>query len=86
MRDSLAARRWQYLIDEIAATPNIDVRTVTQIAAAEGTGKLETLTLVDTKTGSTLTIPAGALVILIGAVPHTGWLPPKSAETSTGSS
>ena len=42
MRDSLAARMSQYLIDEIAATPNIDVRTATQIAAAEGTGKLET--------------------------------------------
>ena len=39
--DSLAARMSQYLIDEISATPNIDVRTNTQIAAAEGAGKLE---------------------------------------------
>jgi len=74
----------QYLIDEIAATPNIDVRTTTQIAAAEGTGKLETVTLVDTKTGSTQTIPAGALVILIGAVPHTGWLPPQISRDEHG--
>ena len=82
--DSLAARMSQYLIDEIAATPNIDVRTTTQIAAAEGTGKLETLTLVDTKTGRTQTIPAGALVILIGAVPHTGWLPPQISRDEHG--
>jgi hypothetical protein len=74
----------QYLIDEIAATPNIDVRTTTQIAAAEGTGKLETLTLVDTKTGSTQTIPAGALVILIGAVPHTDWPPPQISRDEHG--
>ena len=51
--DSLAARMSQYLIDEISATPNIDVRTSTQIAAAEGTGQLEALTLTDTRTGST---------------------------------
>ena len=39
--DSPAARMSQYLIDEISATPNIDVRTRTRIAAAEGTGELE---------------------------------------------
>src|SRR5215831_3713623 len=73
--DSLAARMSQYLIDEISATPNIDVRTSTQIAAAEGTGKLEALTVTDNNTGSTETVPAAALVVLIGAVPYTGWLP-----------
>src|SRR5260221_13804860 len=73
--DSLAARMSQYLIDEITATANIDVRTSTQIAAAEGTGKLDALTLTDTKTGSTQTVPASALVVLIGTVPHTAWLP-----------
>jgi thioredoxin reductase (NADPH) len=54
---SLAARMSQYLIGEITATPNIDVRTTTQIAAAEGAGKLETLTLADTKTGSPRPFP-----------------------------
>jgi thioredoxin reductase (NADPH) len=82
--DSLAARMSQYLIDEIAATANIDVRTSTQIAAAEGTGKLEALTLTDTRTGSTQTVPASALVILIGAVPHTDWLPPHIGRDEHG--
>ena len=68
--DSLAARMSHYLIDEITATPNIDVRTTTQIAAGAGAGKLETLILTDTTTGSTQTVPGSALVILIGAVPH----------------
>jgi len=74
----------QYLIDEITATINIDVRTSTQIAAAEGTGKLEALTLTDTRTDSTQTVPASALVILIGAVPHTDWLPPHIGRDEHG--
>jgi len=82
--ESLAARMSQYLIDEITATANIKVRTSTQIAAAEGAGKLEALTLTDTRTGSTQTVPAAALVILIGAVPHTDWLPPAIARDEHG--
>ena len=82
--DSLAARMSQYLIDEISATPNIDVRTTTHIAAADGAGKLETLTLKDTRTGSTQTIPAAAVVVLIGAVPHTDWLPPEISRDGYG--
>jgi thioredoxin reductase len=82
--DSLAARMSQYLIDQITAMPNIDVRTSTQIAAAAGTGKLETLTLTDTKTGTTQTVPASALVVLIGAVPHTGWLPAQIRRDEHG--
>jgi thioredoxin reductase (NADPH) len=74
----------QYLIDEISAAPNIDVRTTTQIAAAEGTGKLEALTLTNTKTGSAGTVPASALVVLIGAVPHTDWLPPQIGRDEHG--
>ena len=53
-------------------------------AGAEGTGKLEALTLTDTRTGSTGTVPASALVILIGAVPHTDWLPPHIGRDEHG--
>ncbi|HEY2552186.1 MAG TPA: FAD-dependent oxidoreductase [Streptosporangiaceae bacterium] len=82
--DSLAARMSQYLIDEISATANIDVRARTRIAAADGTGKLETLTLTNTGTGRTQTVPASALVVLIGAVPHTEWLPPQIGRDEHG--
>ena len=82
--DSLAARMSQYLIDEISATYNIDVRTSTQIVAAEGVGHLEALTLTDTKTSSTTTVPAAALVVLIGAAPHTDWLPPSIQRDEHG--
>ena len=81
---SLAARMSQYLIDEIGATANIDVRTSTQVAAAEGAGKLEALTLKNTMTGRAETVPAAALVVLIGAVPHTDWLPPRIGRDEHG--
>jgi thioredoxin reductase (NADPH) len=82
--DSLAARMSQYLIDEINATANIDVRTSTEIAAAEGAGRLEALTLANTKTGITETVSAAALVVLIGAVPHTDWLPSQISRDEHG--
>jgi thioredoxin reductase (NADPH) len=81
---SLAARMSQYLIDEISATANIDVRASTQIAAAQGSGRLEALTLKDTKTGTAETVPASALVVLIGAAPHTDWLPPGIGRDEHG--
>ena len=81
---SLAARMSQYLIDAITATPNIDVRAGTRIAAAAGTGQLETLTLADASTGATQTVPASALVVLIGAVPHTDWLPSQILRDEHG--
>jgi thioredoxin reductase (NADPH) len=82
--DSLAARMSQYIIDEIAATANIDVLTSTQVAAAAGNGVLQTLTLTNTKTGTTGTAPASALVVLIGAVPRTDWLPHTIARDKHG--
>jgi thioredoxin reductase (NADPH) len=75
--DSLAARMSQYLIDVIEATDNVDVRTNTEIGGAVGTGQLEALILNDTKTETSETVPASALVVLIGAEPHTEWLPPS---------
>jgi thioredoxin reductase (NADPH) len=82
--NSLAAGMSQYLIDEITATPNIDVRTSTQITAALGTSKLDALTLTDTSSGSAQTVPASALIVLIGAVPRTSWLPPQILRDERG--
>ena len=73
--DSLAPRMSQYLIQEINATPNINVCLNTEIARAQGSGRLEALALTSNKTGITTSVPASALVVLIGAEPRTGWLP-----------
>ncbi|MDL4776391.1 FAD-dependent oxidoreductase [Actinomadura xylanilytica] len=61
-----------YLVEQIAATPNIEVHTGTTVADAEGSDRLERL-VVDTP-GGTRTIDAHWLFVFIGAQPFTGWL------------
>ncbi len=64
----------QYLIDRIESTQNIHVRFGTQVEAADGNGRLESLTLASTDSGETETVSAAAMCIFIGAVPPTEWL------------
>jgi thioredoxin reductase (NADPH) len=73
---SLAASMSDYLIHQIGATPNIDVRHRLQVAGGTGTGTghLQSLVLEDTASGAQRTVPADALFILIGAQPRTEWL------------
>ncbi len=63
-----------YLIQQIAGTPAITVRTCTEIAGAAGTDHLEQLTLRDSSTGATQTVDAQWLFVFIGAAPLTDWL------------
>jgi thioredoxin reductase (NADPH) len=73
-RESLTETMSRYLIDAIVETPNVDVRYRTEVGAAEGAGSLERLELRGAG-GEAESLPAAALVILIGARPRTGWLP-----------
>jgi thioredoxin reductase (NADPH) len=82
--ESLAARMSQYLIDEISASANIDVRTSTVIRAAEGAGKLEALALTNSRTGQTEAVAASALLVMIGAEPRSDWLPAEIARDEDG--
>jgi thioredoxin reductase (NADPH) len=72
---SLAASMSQYLIREIEAAPNIDVRYRTEVASGGGDGRLEQLRLRHRDTGDTKTEQADGLFVLIGARPFTDWLP-----------
>ena len=83
-RDSLAPTMSRYLIDEIEGQLNITVRYQTQIVDGSGEGGLETLTLRDSATDETETVPADAVFVLIGARPHTDWLPDEIARDSYG--
>lgn len=74
-RTTLAETMSRYLIDEIEDQPNIEVRYETEIVGGSGEGALESLTLRDSGRGVTETVPADAVFILIGAQPHTTWLP-----------
>ena len=83
-RDTLAATMSQYLIDEIDGQLNMTVRYQTQIVDGSGDDGLETLTLRDSATDKTETVPADAVFVLIGARPHTDWLPGDIARDSYG--
>jgi thioredoxin reductase (NADPH) len=72
---SLAASMSDYLIRQIEAAPNVDVRYRCEVAGGGGGGHLERLLLRDRGTGHTELVPAAGLFILIGAQPFTGWLP-----------
>jgi thioredoxin reductase (NADPH) len=60
----------QYLVDQIAANEKIEVVTRTSVIEAHGNDRLEALTIQNHDTGETEQIPAAALFIFIGAVPH----------------
>ena len=73
----------QYLIDEIEAA-GVDVRLSTQIVGAEGEGRLQQLLLRTGETGGKETVPADAVFVLIGAQPHTDWLPDEIERDERG--
>jgi thioredoxin reductase (NADPH) len=81
---SLAASMSQYLIDTIGSTPNVAVRYATEVAGAHGQGRLERLELLDTQSRQIETVDAVALIVLIGAVPHTAWLPDEIVRDGWG--
>jgi thioredoxin reductase (NADPH) len=83
-RTTLAETMSHYLIDEIEGRLNVDVRYRTEIVDASGETGLESLTLHDSARGLTETVPADAVFILIGAQPHTDWLPDRVARDPYG--
>jgi thioredoxin reductase (NADPH) len=82
--DSLARSMSHYLIETIEASPNIELRTGTEVVDAAGDGRLAELTLRDLRSGETEVVAADGLFILIGARPLTDWLPDAVARDSRG--
>lgn len=72
--NSLTKSMSEYLIAQIDATPNIDIKLRTQLVDAVGEGRLEALVLEDGSQHRD-TVEADALIILIGTRPRTDWLP-----------
>lgn len=73
-RGSLEASMSEYLVERIGDTPNIEVLADTEVVSVEGTSHLESITLRTTSWGEEWTVPAAAMFVFIGAVPHTDWL------------
>lgn len=72
--DTLAEKMSQYLIHQINETRNIKVRLNTVVTEVSGGSKLESITVVNTKTKEQQIVPAAGLFIYIGAEPNTEWL------------
>ncbi|MGB9367357.1 MAG: FAD-dependent oxidoreductase [Xanthobacteraceae bacterium] len=77
----LADSMSRYLVDRIAAQPNIEVVTQANITALEGRGGvLEAIRWCD-KSGAETQCPIGHLFLLIGAAPNTKWLAGSGVAT-----
>jgi thioredoxin reductase (NADPH) len=70
--ESLAAGMSQYLVDQIAATENIALRTRSAVAGVAGDGHLQSVRLRVAEGEEEL--PLSALFVTIGQRPRTDWL------------
>ncbi len=83
---SLEASMSRYLIDRIAALPNVELHTGTEVTALEGdevTG-LTAAAFRERATGATHTCPLRHLFLFIGADPNASWLNRCVAVDSKG--
>ncbi|MEX1286714.1 MAG: FAD-dependent oxidoreductase [Acidimicrobiia bacterium] len=74
VRGEVSAKMSSYLIDQIAATPVIEVLEQTIIGEVLGDEHVEGLRLVDRTTGTEVVRPGSAVFVFVGAVPHTDFL------------
>lgn len=81
---TLSAAMSSYLVERITATPNVEVRFGTEVAAARGDGHLESLCLLDRATRQVEEVPATWLFVFIGAAPRTEWLGEDVARDARG--
>jgi thioredoxin reductase (NADPH) len=70
----LADSMSRYLIQRIEDTPNVTLRTRTQISALEGTERLERVRWRHVETDASETRPIRHVFMMTGADPNTGWL------------
>ena len=82
--ESLEAGMSHYLVREVRASPNVEVRTRTVVVGGGGEGRLQELVLGEKATGDEQAVAADAVFVLIGARPHTDWLPEEIASDRPG--
>jgi thioredoxin reductase (NADPH) len=81
-RDSLATMS-AYLIEQIAKTPNIRVRTCTELERVEGDGHVERMVLRSTTDGLSVE-DVDAVFVFIGTRPRSDWLPEAVVRDAKG--
>ncbi|HEY5942453.1 MAG TPA: FAD-dependent oxidoreductase [Solirubrobacterales bacterium] len=84
--DSLEKGMSHYLVRQIEATPNVEVRLGTEVVGggAGDDGWLNRLVLRRGEDGEPETVASDGLFLMIGARPNTDWLPPELAQGDGG--
>ena len=80
----LSSTMSRYLVDEIEASPTITVVPDADLVDGHGDGWLSEVVVADRTTGERRTIAADGLFVMIGAEPHTSWLPESVARDRWG--
>lgn len=83
-RPDLAETMSSYLIGEIAFNSRITVRGCCEVVDGGGDGRLEWLSLSDTRTRERERVAAHGLFLLLGAEPHCDWIPASIARDERG--
>ena len=81
---SLAASMSQYLIEQLKAHRNVEIRFNTEVIAVGGHDHVEQITLRDRAQNTERTEPTGGVFILIGAIAETDWLPAAIVRDTPG--
>ncbi len=63
-----------YLVEQLRARPNVEIRLNSSVVAVRGTDSLEALTVEDGAAGTRAEEAMDALFLFIGALPRTDWL------------
>jgi thioredoxin reductase (NADPH) len=82
--ESLDASMSQYLIEQLAANPNVTVETRSEVVGLHGVEKLQAIDVIDRRTQIVTTRDAEVLFVMIGADAETSWLPDAVARDANG--
>jgi thioredoxin reductase (NADPH) len=73
----------QYLIDQVTAIPNVDVRVRTEVVSLEADDRLRAVVVRSGDSTEPVQLPADALFVCIGGTPHTGGAAGLGLATNT---
>jgi thioredoxin reductase (NADPH) len=82
--DGLTDSMSRYLVSFLENADRISLRPRTTVVDGDGDTRLRELTLEDRTSGERETLAADALFVMIGADPHTAWLPREIARDDQG--
>jgi thioredoxin reductase (NADPH) len=80
----LAKSMSRYLVDQVERNDSIEVLTHSEVAELGGDRELDSVTIVDNRSGERTELEARALFVFIGASPHTEWLDDQLATDDAG--